>query len=83
MLNQLISITAKPLKSVEQDFTVDSSGFSTEVYEDWNHAKYHKPEELRKFLKAHVMSGVKTNVITAVRVTEGPSEDSPEFVPPP
>ncbi len=81
LLNKLISITAKPLESVEQDFTVDSSGFSTEVYEEWNHAKYNNPSELRKFLKAHVMSGVKTNVITAVRVTEGPSGDSPEFVP--
>lgn len=81
LLKKLISITAKPLAEVEQDFTVDSSGFSTEMYEDWNHAKYQKPDEMRKFLKAHIMSGVKTNVITAVRVTEGPSGDSPEFSP--
>lgn len=81
LLSQLISITAKPLSDVEQDFTVDSSGFSTEVYEDWNHAKYQNPEEMRKFVKAHVMSGVKTNVITSVRITEGSNGDSPEFSP--
>lgn len=81
LLKQLISITAKPLEQVEQDFTVDSSGFSTSQYESWNHAKYKPHKEMRKFRKAHIMSGVKTNVITAVNVTRGLAGDSPEFIP--
>ncbi len=80
LLNQLISITALPLKQVEQDFTVDASGFSTYVYDEWNRAKNENPGS-RRFKKAHVMSGVKTNVITAVNVTRGPAADSPEFIP--
>lgn len=81
LLRQLITITAKPLEQVEQDFTVDSSGFSTVLYESWNNAKYKKHREMRSFRKAHVMSGVKTNVITAVNITRGTAGDSPEFIP--
>ncbi len=82
ILTQLITVTARPLAEVEKNFAVDSSGFSTEVYESWNGIKYGEDsKKLRKFLKAHVMSGVKTNVITSARITEGQSNDSPEFIP--
>jgi len=81
LLKQLITITAKPLEQVEQDFTVDSTGFGTSVHVFWNDARYKRRREMRSFRKAHVMSGVKTNIITAVNVTRGTAHDSPEFIP--
>lgn len=81
LLKQLISITAKPLEQVELDFAVDSSGFTTLQYESWNQTKYDQRSEMRNFRKAHVMSGVRTNVITSVNITKGTAADSPEFIP--
>jgi transposase len=81
LLKQLITIVAKPLAQVEQDFAVDSTGFGTLYYESWNNARYVQHRSMHGFRKAHVMSGVKTNIITAVNITRGAANDSPEFIP--
>src|SRR5205085_2493856 len=36
LLKQLIAQSALPLKAIESDFAVDSSGFSTGIYQRWN-----------------------------------------------
>jgi hypothetical protein len=40
VLRHLIAISSLPLKAVETDFAVDSSGFSTGVYKKWVDAKW-------------------------------------------
>jgi hypothetical protein len=35
----------------------------------------------RQFIKCHIMCGVKTNIVTAVEMTEEFSNDSPQFKP--
>ena len=70
VLMKLIEISSLPLKEVEKDFTVDASGFSTIMYGQWL-KKRNIYNEHRTFKKAHVMSGVKTNVITHIEVTDG------------
>ncbi len=40
ILKELIGYSARPLRSVERDFAIDSSGFSTCVYERWYDQKY-------------------------------------------
>lgn len=77
VLNQLIQISSTPLKTIEKDFTADSSGFSTCRFARWFDVKWGKERRYRTWLKAHVMSGVKTNIITAVQITEGSANDSP------
>jgi hypothetical protein len=62
---------------VETDFAVDSSGFSTSVYSRWYDAKYGKIRSEQQWLKAHLMVGVKTNIVTSVEVTDGSANDSP------
>ena len=81
VLKSLIEQSALPLRSVETDFAVDSSGFSTSVYNRWFDHKWGKERKEAKWVKAHVMCGVKTNIVTAVEVTETASADAP-YLPP-
>lgn len=91
-LKQLIVESSLPLKEVEWDFAVDSSGFSTGVYKKWADAKWGNPRtvygekvpnevERRDWMKAHIMCGVKTNIVTSVEITDAHAGDSPRFRP--
>ena len=75
VLMNLIKISSLPLKEIEKDFTLDASGFSTVMYGQWL-KKRNVYNEYRSFKKAHVMSGVKTNIITHIEVTNGYVSDS-------
>lgn len=91
LLKALIIESSLPLKSVESDFAVDSSGFSTGRNQHWVDTKWNK--EARKYggtaktinkkdwLKAHIMCGCKTNVVTSVEITDAHAGDSPRFKP--
>src|ERR1041385_1215773 len=78
-LYQLIALSAQPLTSVEEDFAVDSSGFSTGQFTRWLDVKYGKEEDRRMWLKLHLTCGVKTNIVTAVQVSDGYAHDYPFF----
>jgi transposase len=68
---------AAPLKAVETSFSVDSTGFSTAVYRRWYDDRYGREMKEAAWVKAHAMVGNKTNVITAVRVTDESVGDAP------
>jgi transposase len=74
-LYELITLSAAPLKSVETDFAVDSSGFSTGQFMRWFDVKYGEKEDRRMWLKLHLMCGVKTNIVTSVEVSDGYAHD--------
>jgi transposase len=74
-LYELITLSAAPLKAVESDFAVDSSGFSTGQFMRWLDVKYGKDEDRRMWLKLHLMVGTKTNVVTSVEVSDGYAHD--------
>jgi transposase len=78
-LKHLIVESAKALKSVEVDFAVDSSGFSTGQFGRWFSAKYGGECDFRKWIKLHCMVGVRTNVVTSIEVSTGFANDSPYF----
>ena len=78
-LFELIKLSALPLKSVETDFAVDSSGFSTGQFMRWFDVKYGEKEDRRVWLKLHLMCGVKTNIVTSVEVSDGYAHDYPFF----
>jgi transposase len=80
-LYQLIALSAAPLKSIESDFAVDSSGFSTGQFMRWLDVKYGKLEDRRMWLKVHLMCGVKTNVVTSVEISDGYANDHGYFKP--
>ena len=81
VLEDLISRSALPLRSVERDFAIDASGFSSSVKETWYDHKWVKPSEKTLWVKAHVCCGVQTNIVTAAIATPGTENDSPFFIP--
>ena len=81
ILKGLIEQSALPLKSVEQDFAVDSSGFSTSVFDRWFSHRWHKQIKEARWIKAHIICGVKTNIITSAEVNDTMGHDSPQFAP--
>ncbi len=84
IIQGLITQSALPLKAIETDFAIDSTGFtSTQLLGTWQTEKYgsKKPRVEHDWVKLHAMVGVKTNVVTAVEVTERNSQDSPQFPP--
>jgi transposase len=81
ILKELVTVSSLPLKAVETDFAVDATGFSTCTYARWHDAKYGGNMQKRDWFKAHIMCGVKTNVITAVDISGRTVHDSRLFVP--
>lgn len=80
-LYHLISQAAIPLKTVETAFATDSSGFRTEGYVRWFNARYGHEQENHDWLKAHICTGVKTNIITSVEISDRHANDGPFFDP--
>lgn len=83
ILQMLIRESARPLKTIEFDFAVDSSGFAKGTTVKWIHAKYSNPHLIDKkdWLKCHLICGVITNIVTSVEITDGCAADSPQFKP--
>lgn len=79
ILDTLIKTSSLPLKEVETAFAIDSSGFSTSQFGRWFDHKWGKDRKYKIWLKAHINCGTKTNIITAVNITEGTSSDSNEL----
>jgi transposase len=77
ILKSLIERSASILKSVETDFAVDSSGFATTTYDRWFDYKYGREHSKAKWIKTHLMCGVKTHVVTSVEIT--PLGDAPQL----
>lgn len=80
-ITQLIIESSLPLKSVETDFAIDSSGFSTNTYTRWFDVKYGNDEDWRDWIKLHLMCGVKTHIITSVEASRAYANDSPYYKP--
>lgn len=79
LLAQIVTITSLPLKSVEHDFAIDSTGFGTSQFQRWYSFKHGKEISSRKWVKCHFMTGVKTNIIPSVKITSEFDNDSPEL----
>jgi transposase len=77
ILEELITRSALPLRELETQFAVDSTGFGTQCFYRHYSAKYGHDQYSRDYLKLHATVGTKTNVITAAHVTDRDSHDSP------
>lgn len=81
VLQHLIAASALPLKSVETDFAVDSSGFSTSRFVRWYSKKWGQETDNREWVKLHAMCGVRTNIVTSAEVTGWTAADTSFFRP--
>ncbi len=76
ILKTLVERSALPLRSIETDFAVDSSGFSTSVFDRWFDHSYGRQRRVGKWLKCHLICGVHTNIVTSVEVTPTVTADT-------
>ena len=86
VLRSLVELSALPLKGVESDFAADSTGFSTCRFVRWFDHKWGsesaaEPAKKREWIKLHAMTGVRTNIVTAVEVSGWRSHDTNYFRP--
>lgn len=79
ILMDLIHKTSAALASVETDFAVDSTGFTTSKYERWFDIKYNRFTSKQGWVKTHICTGVKTNVVTAVEIHGQHAADSEQL----
>lgn len=77
ILKALIEHSSLPLKALETDFAVDSSGFSTCNFVRWFDEKYGVEKTQHTWIKAHLMCGVKTHIVTSAEITGKNDNDSP------
>jgi len=80
-LKYLVALSSLPLKAVESDFAVDSSGFSTSRFVRWYSKKHGKVKDNREWVKVHLMCGVNTKTVTSVEVSGWTAHDTNYFVP--
>jgi transposase len=78
-LKGMIEASALPLRAVEVDFAIDSTGFATQKYAEWFDYKYNKLHTEARWVKAHFVTGVKTNIVATVNIDGQYTADSPEL----
>ena len=80
VLKWLVQQSALPLAAVEDKFAVDSTGFASTTYNRWFDKKHGRLVSQAQWVKAHLMCGVQTNIVTAVEASGPNAGDSP-FLP--
>ena|SRR3990167_3802110 len=81
IFHRLIALSSAPLKSIEEKFAVDSSGFRTTKFSEYCNEKHNEKKRKHNYIKAHICTGTKTNIICSVEVTPENGADSPQFAP--
>jgi hypothetical protein len=59
-------VSSLPLKTVETDFAVDSSGFSTSRFVRWFNKKYGRETDNHEWIKLRLMVGTQTKIVMSV-----------------
>ncbi len=81
LLRKLLTVSALPLKNLEDSFSLDSSGFGTNVHERWKKVRsttsLEKVSLMKSFLKGHICIGTRTNVIVSCEISSGYGADAP------
>jgi transposase len=81
VLNNLITASSLPMRSVETNFAVDSSGFATSRFVRWYNKKWGREIDNQEWVKVHLICGVQTKIVTSVEVSGWAANDSPFFIP--
>jgi hypothetical protein len=76
ILAALIQRSSLPMRAIELDFAVDSTGFTTSRFVRWYDHKYNAIRQEHDWVKAHMMCGVTTNIVTAVEIYDRDASDT-------
>jgi len=79
VLHNLIELSSLPLVAVEQDFAIDSSGFSISKFGRFLSYKHRGDIRYKSWIKASVCCGVSTNIVTSVKLSGPHKGDSLYF----
>ena len=79
ILLDLITRSALPLREVETEWAVDSTGFSGCRFIRWTDKKYGVTQKEVAWTKAHVICGTRTNVIATAEILGSNAADSPQL----
>ena len=81
ILMDLVTASALPLKGLEKDFLMDSTGFSTCRFVRWYNKKHGRVTDNREWVKLHLTCGANTKIVTAVEVSGWQAHDTTFFEP--
>ena len=76
ILLAMVEQSAQPLAAVESKFAVDSTGYCFSRFIRWYDVKYNRFTSEQQWIKAHICTGVKTNVVTAIEIHGRDSGDA-------
>jgi len=77
-LYELVRLSSLPLVEIDDVHAVDSTGFRCSSFGAYcEHA--HGTKRMHNWLKVHICTGVKSNIITDVIITDEFEADSPQF----
>jgi len=79
ILLAMIEKSSLPLAAVESQFAVDSTGFTACRFVRWFDVKYNQFTSEQQWVKAHICTGVKTNVVTAIEIHGRDTGDAPQL----
>jgi transposase len=81
VLSDFVRMSAAPLAEVEQDFAVDSTGFSSHRYVTWFDEKWGRASRKSDWVKVHAIIGVRTNVVAAAEIPDDRDIHDTKFFP--
>ena len=81
ILHRLIKLSSLPMRAIETTFAPDSSGFCTSRFIRWFDIKYGVTREEAEWVKCHLITGTRTNIVTAVEILDKYANDCPMFKP--
>jgi transposase len=76
ILTGMIEQTSLPLRSIESNFAIDSTGFTGSRFTRWFDVKYNRFTAKQEWVKAHICCGTKTNVVTSIEIHGKDSGDA-------
>lgn len=79
ILTQLIELSALPLRDFEETFAIDASGLSSAFYSRWLDYRFNEDRRYHDWIKIHLICGVKTHIVTSIKVTDGRASDNLQF----
>lgn len=81
VLHGMIEQSSLPLSAVETCFAVDSTGFTANKFDRWYDMKWGRHVAKQGWVKAHICTGVKTNIVTAVEILDKNAGDMQQLPP--
>jgi hypothetical protein len=75
ILKELVVQSSRPLRAIETDFAIDSSGFASSKFVRWYDEKWGCTRQKCQWVKCHIASGIKTNCVCAVRILDKDAAD--------